>query len=113
TAIRRQQHFNRQWAKIVAELQPAYGFPFAADVVFLEDDLFWLNEPTHNAERPTDALRALYPEATVHTIDIAPGFVIADGKVVSEVLRQPVRASDLRAKLAEQIRRASRNGADY
>jgi len=73
TAARRQQYFNRQWARIIAELQPVYGFPFAADVVFLEDDLFWVNEVTHNAERPTAAFRALYPDSPVITKDIAPG----------------------------------------
>ena len=32
TAAMRQQYFNRQWAQLIAELQPSYGFPFAADV---------------------------------------------------------------------------------
>lgn len=110
TAARRQQHFNRQWARIIAELQPVYGFPFAADVVFLEDDLFWVNEVTHNAERPTAAFRALYPDSQVITKDIAPGFVIENGTVTNEMLRQPVLAADLRTICAEQIGRANRHG---
>lgn len=47
TAARRQAYFNRQWARLIAGLQPVYGFPFAADVVLLENDLLWANEPTH------------------------------------------------------------------
>src|SRR5215467_898743 len=111
TTARRQLHFNRQWAKLIHELQPRYGFPFAADVVFFEDDLFWANEPTHNSQRPTDTFRRLYPGSSVQIVDIAPGFVIEDGKVIAEVVRQPVRASELRMNFAEQIRRANRVGA--
>lgn len=110
TAARRQQHFNRQWARIMAELNPVHGFPFAADVVFLEDDLFWVNEVTHNAERPTTAFRALYSDSHVITMDIAPGFVIENGVVTTEVIRQPVLAADLRTLCAEQIDRANRYG---
>ena len=108
TAARRQQYFNRQWVRLIAELEPRYGFPFAADVGFFEADLFWVNEPTHNSERPTDAFRARYPDSTTQTLDIAPGFAIHDGKVVSEVLRQPVRAQDLRLACADAIERANR-----
>ena len=110
TAARRQQYFNRQWATLIGELQPIFGFPFAADVVFLEEDLFWVNEPTHNSERPTDAFRALYPESSIVTIDIAPGFVIQNGNLVKESVRQPLVASILMADCAEQIVRANRYG---
>jgi len=110
TAVNRQQYFNRQWAGIIAALQPAYGFPFAADVVFLEDDLFWVNEITHNAERPTAAFEALYPKSNVITKDVGPGFVIENGVVTSEVLRHPVLAADIRKVCSEQIERANRYG---
>jgi Beta-lactamase superfamily domain len=111
TTACRQQFFNRQWTRLIAELKPRYGFPFAADIVFLETDLFWANEPTHNAERPTDAFRALYPQSTVKTLDIAPGFVIQDGKVVQKVLRQPILAQDLRVLCRDAIERANRYGS--
>ena len=110
TAVRRQQYFNRQWVRLIAGLQPRFGFPFAADVVFLEEDLFWVNEPTHNAERPTAAFRALYPDSPIVTMDIAPGFAIQDGKVLRENLRKPVFAADLRANCADQVVRANRYG---
>ncbi len=110
TAVRRQQYFNRQWVRLIARLEPRFGFPFAADVVFLEEDLFWVNEPTHNAERPTAAFRALYPDSPIVTMDIAPGFAIQDGKVLRENLREPVFAADLRANCADQVVRANRYG---
>lgn len=111
TAARRQAYFNRQWVRLVAGLKPRYAFPFAADVVFLEEDLFWVNEPTHNSERPTAAFGALCPESTVKVVDIAPGFVIDDGVIVNAVLRQPVRAADLRANCTDEIERANRYGS--
>ena len=111
TTARRQRYFNRQWARLIAELSPVYGFPFAADVVFLEDDLFWANEAAHNSERPTAAFKTLYPNLPVIVKDIAPGFVIEDGVVTAEVLRKPVLASDLRTLCADQIDRANRYGS--
>lgn len=111
TAARRQQYFNRRWARLIGEIQPTYGFPFAADVVFLEDDLFWVNEVTHNFERPTATFRALYPSSQVITKDIAPGFVIERGLVTNEVLRQRILGSDLQRICAEQIDRANRYGS--
>jgi hypothetical protein len=110
TAARRQGYFNRQWAALVAELNPRFGFPFAADVVLLEDDLFWANEVTQNSERPTVAFRQSFPNSSVNIFDIAPGFTIADGQVIKEVLRKPVRAADLIRDLPEQIKRANRYG---
>lgn len=110
TAVRRQAYFNRQWARLVAGLNPRYAFPFAADVVFLEENLFWVNEPTHNGERPTVTFSALYPQSTTRVVDIAPGFVIEDGEVVQAVHRQPVRGEDLRANCTDEIERANRYG---
>ena len=110
TAGRRQQYFNRQWVRLVDGVQPRFGFPFAADVVFLEDDLFWVNEPVHNTERPTDAYRALHPASAVDVRDIAPGFTIEDGQTTSEVLRTPVSAEALRESCADSIARANRYG---
>lgn len=110
TAAHRQQYFNRQWARLIAELQPTFAFPFAADIVFLEEELFWVNEATHNSERPTDAFRTGYPESPVITIDIAPGFAIENGSVLRECVRKPVSAAGLRAALPDQIVRANRYG---
>jgi hypothetical protein len=111
TAAERQRHFNTCWAHIIAKLDPQFGFPFAADVVFLEEDLFWVNEPTHNAERPAVALRRDYPEFRGKTVDIAPGFQIANGRVVKDVRRTPVTAEGLRRELPSQIARANRREA--
>lgn len=110
TAANRQRYFNRQWAKLMAELEPAFGFPFAADVVFLEEELFWANEPTHNTERPTDAFKSLNPESPVTTIDIAPGFAIQNGDVLRESFRKPVSEASLRTTLQDKIARANRYG---
>ena len=111
TAGHRQKHFNRQWARIVHGVEPRFGFPFAADVVFFEEDLFWLNEPLHNTERPTDLYRSLHPRSAVTVVDIAPGFSIEDGRIVDEVLREPVSARKLREEYAESIARANRYGS--
>jgi hypothetical protein len=108
TAARRQRYFNREWARLIAELKPRYGFPFAADVAFLEEDLFWVNEVIHNCERPTAAFHSLYRASPAVVMDIAPGFEIADGNVTADVLRQPVRGADIRQFCAEQIERANR-----
>lgn len=110
TTAARQRYFNRQWASIVAGLQPRFAFPFAADVVFLEEDLFWANEPTHNTERPTRALKELEAPET-EAIDIAPGFVIENGVVLNDIRRQPIREQALRAQLGPQIQRANRYGS--
>lgn len=111
TASRRQRHFNRSWAHLIAALDPRFGFPFAADVVFLEDDLFWVNEPTHNSERPTQTFAALYPKSRVRTLDIAPGFSIDSGVVMTMALRQPILAGTLRSACGESIERANRQGS--
>lgn len=108
TAARRQAYFNRQWAQLIAGLQPVYGFPFAADVVLLENDLFWTNEPTHNTERPTAALAAEYPGSPMTAIDIAPGFAIENGRVIRDALWRPVLASKLLGDCAAGIERANR-----
>jgi hypothetical protein len=110
TAVRRQQYFNRQWARLIGQLNPIFGFPFAADVVFFEDELFWLNEVTHNSERPTQVFRMLYPGAEVVTRDIAPGFIINNHTVTSDIVRQPIRGSELRTSCAAEIDRANRYG---
>ena len=112
TASQRQAYFNREWVRLIAGLAPRHGFPFAADVVFLQDELFWANEATHNAERPTAVFEQLHPSSKTTVIDIAPGFQIEDGKVLSPVTRQPVAADRLREELSDQIERANRVGRD-
>jgi hypothetical protein len=103
TVAMRQRYFNNQWAYIVDRLSPRFAFPFAANVVFLNDQLFWANEPTHNLERPTDAFRAAHPSAATQSRDIAPGFVIADGKIVKDVRFAPVMAQDVARIYASEI----------
>lgn len=110
TAVRRQEYFNGQWAGLIAALQPKYGFPFAADVAYLEEDLFWLNESAGKAERPTATFDRLYPGSEVQTRDIAPGFVIQDGAVTVDKARQPIISAALQEACAEQIARANRHG---
>lgn len=111
TAAHRQTYFNRQWARLIERLDPAFGFPFAADVVFLEEDLQWANEPMHNAERPTDAFRELFPQSTVTVVDIAPGYVIEDRVTRKAALWKPLSIDELRCDLGEQIARANRYGS--
>jgi hypothetical protein len=110
TTAFRQAHFNRQWARLASMIQPRFAFPFAADVVFLEDGLFWANEVTHNSERPTDVFRSLHPSCSTLVSDPAPGFSIEGGRVLADVLRKPLVASRLRTEYAAEIVRANRHG---
>ncbi len=103
TAIARQKHFNRQWARIVNDLNPRFGFPFAADVAFLEKDLLWANEPTHNGERPTDYFPTAYPDSKTEVVDIGPGFTIEDGKITQDLRFRAVKESELRALFEREI----------
>lgn len=111
TAIRRQRHFNSQWSRLIAELNPQFGFPFAADVAFFDNALLWMNEPTHNSARPTHTFHATYPASAVKTVDIAPGFLIDSGEIVNDARRQPLVDANLRIECADQIARANRLGA--
>jgi L-ascorbate metabolism protein UlaG (beta-lactamase superfamily) len=109
TAARRQRYFNTVWAEIIGNLRPTFGFPFAADVVFLEDELFWSNEPIHNSERPIESFQRTYGRgAPSRVMDIAPGFAIEDGDVVTERLRKAVSSVELRRSYADEIRRVNR-----
>jgi L-ascorbate metabolism protein UlaG (beta-lactamase superfamily) len=110
TAIGRQRYFSAQWAGLVTRLAPRFAFPFAADVVFLQEDLFWVNEPTHNAERPTETLSRLHPGFAGQAFDIAPGFEIDSGRVTQAKLREPINAADLRRDMAEEIESANHFG---
>lgn len=111
TAIERQKHFNRQWARIVNDLEPTFGFPFAADVAFLEQDLFWANEPTHNGERPTNIYPELYPDSKTEVFDIGPGFTIEDGKVTDDTQFHYVRESDLQSLYEREIVKVNKHQA--
>lgn len=108
TVAKRQKYFNRQWARIVHELQPAFGFPFAADAVLLDKALWCLNEPLRNSERPVNAFRAAYPDAMTKAIDIAPGFVVSDRKVVREVLFSPLSNAKIHAEFSKEVESANR-----
>lgn len=101
TAARRQAHFNSQWARIVAGLSPKFAFPFAADVVFFEHDLFWSNEPVHNSQRPITAFARDYRGAATHVLDIAPGFTLENGEIKVMKLREELRGEKLRKILAK------------
>lgn len=103
TVIRRQAHFNASWAGIIARLQPKWGFPFAADVVILQDELMWSNEPLHNSERPVDRFRRLHPASPTRVYDAAPGFVIENGKVTRDCCFEPLSETELRKARAGEI----------
>ena len=107
TAARRQHHFNAVWARITQELKPKFAFPFAADVVLLEQDLFWANEPVHNAERPVDLLFRDGSPRDTEAIDLAPGFVIENGEIKKHILRQPLQSEGLSAGYKAQIEKAN------
>lgn len=107
SAILRQQYFNRQWVYLVESLKPKFAFPFAADVLFLEDNLRWVNEPVHNGERPTDVFKSANPGSKTKVYDIAPGFSVQDGEVVDEVLRSPIDNEKLAEQRASDIARAN------
>ena len=108
TAQKRQHHFNQRWARIIHGLQPTYGFPFAASVVFYDDDLFFVNEAIHNSERPTDCFRALYSQSPTQVIDIAPGFTMRDGEVENKVLHETVSGAKLQSENSNDLVRANR-----
>lgn len=108
TAARRQAHFNGVWASIIADLEPKFGFPFAADVVFFEDELMWANEPVHNSERPTDRFTQEFPRSATRVHDLAPGFVVEDGRVTVERYFQPVLNTALREHHARDIATANK-----
>jgi L-ascorbate metabolism protein UlaG (beta-lactamase superfamily) len=103
TAENRQRHFNRQWARIVKLLEPRFAFPFAADVVFLDSDLFWTNEPVHNSERPTSAFMSLYPTSATKVFDIGSGFAVTDGVIVQDMRFKPIRAAELHSAYTDVI----------
>jgi len=90
TAAKRQKYFNGEWSKIMHSLQPKYGFPFAANVFFFEDDLIGLNETSHNTERPTEHYLSHYGKTNSQLLDIAPGFQIEQGKITVDSKFSPV-----------------------
>lgn len=108
TAARRQAYFNRQWVKIMAALAPRFAFPFAADVVLLEEDHIWANAPVHNSERPTDVFHALHPVSPTRVYDIAPGFCVDGERVVREALFAPLEEAELRRTYAAEYAVANR-----
>jgi len=110
TTSRRQAYFNRSWTEIMGRLKPRFGFPFAANVVFLEEDLLWTNEPTHNSERPTDVFQASHSGLQTRVLDIAPGFQISDKKISRAVYRQPLSLTQLQNEYTEEIKRANKYG---
>ncbi len=107
SAVKRQKYFNRRWADIVRRLEPKFGFPFAADVVFLDDDLSWANEPVRNAERPTDVFVSQNPDSSTRVIDIAPGFRVGTGEAYADVRFEPLRNKDVFAVYHEENARKS------
>lgn len=108
SATARQHHFNVVWSRVISALAPKFAFPFAANVVFLDDALSWSNEPVHNSERPTDVFRARYPQAATQVFDIAPGFAMEDGRVTVPALFAPVRNADVMAVYKDSIASANK-----
>jgi len=109
TAAMRQAHFNRAWARVIHELQPRFGFPFAADVAFLESSLSWCNEPVHNAERPTEVFTKQFGRATgIRVIDIAPGFIIDGGEIVQGHTRERISSEEIQRVYRDAIVRVNR-----
>lgn len=108
SAIMRQKHFNRSWCRLIDGLGPVFGFPFAADVIFLERDLSWVNEVVHNSERPTDVFTQQEHAAKIQVIDIAPGFSIQDGEVASNIVRKPVRVGEVISAMGDRLDQANK-----
>ncbi len=109
TAARRQGHFSRAWAKIIRELEPRFGFPFAADVIFLESELSWCNEPVHNAQRPTEVFEREYGRnLKTRVIDIAPGFTVDAGTIVSGTIRRRLSTDAVQQTYGDMIGRVNR-----
>ncbi|HKA45746.1 MAG TPA: MBL fold metallo-hydrolase, partial [Burkholderiales bacterium] len=108
TAQKRQMFFNRSWSHVAASLSPRFAFPFAADVILLENDLMWANEPVHNTRRPTEVFQDLYPGSPTRVLDIAPGFCVEGGAIREMRLREPLRMSSVQDEYREQIARANR-----
>jgi len=107
SAEKRQGHFNRVWSSMIAGLNPKFGFPFAANVVLLDNSLIWANEPVHNSERPTERFRLEYPVSSTQVIDIAPGFTMIDGRIIDEILFEPVHLETLGTEMVAEIRKAN------
>jgi hypothetical protein len=75
----------------------------------LDGELFWANEPVHNAERPTEAFDKRFGGSKdIRVLDIAPGFGIEGGVVFREAKRQPVMAKDIGDVYADAIKRVNR-----
>jgi hypothetical protein len=110
TAAKRQDYFNRQWAQIISGLAPTYGFPFAADVVFFDEDLQWANEPVHNAERPVATFAKMCPESKVRLYDIAPGFSIEAGTVLNDQRRGKLSIETAKHDCPDAVLRANSYG---
>lgn len=107
SAAKRQAYFNAAWSSLVAKFNPRFGFPFAASVVLLEEDLIWSNEPVHNADRPTERFKREHPSSPVEVCDIAPGFTVIDGHVTDPILFKPILRSELQREMALEIRKAN------
>lgn len=107
TAVKRQAYFNRVWAHIAAATKARFAFPFAADLVFFDDALMWANEPIHNGGRPTDVFITANPKSDTQAIDLAPGFCIESGKIVSEILFKPISSEALRLERARDVKAAN------
>jgi hypothetical protein len=110
TAARRQEHFNRQWSRIMHGLAPRHGFPFAADVVFFEEDLQWANEPVHNLERPHATFARLYSGSRIQLHDIAPGFSIDSGIVVNDRRRGRISLEAAKSECRDAVVRSNSYG---
>jgi len=105
---RRQRFFSEAWADIIHCLSPRFGFPFAASVVLLEEELFWSNAAVHNMESPAQIFRRRYPRDATTVMDIEAGFSIADGEIVVDVCKPVLDPARLREAYCAEIERANR-----
>lgn len=114
TARRRQHYFNDQWLWLARALNPKFAYPFAGDVMFLEEDLFWLNAALHNdpdLDRKISHEFSDAPESGTVASRIGPGFAIEDGVIVDARPRPSFDTESARAEFSDEIQRANRYGS--
>jgi hypothetical protein len=116
TARQRQHYFNEQWLGLVAALAPRFAYPFAGDVAFFENDLFWLNAALHNDSHLDRRIREQFGGGSASAggtvaSRIGPGFSIEDGAVVQATDRPHFDPDSVREEFAEELARANRYGS--
>lgn len=114
TARRRQHYFNEQWLSLAEALKPRFAYPFAGDVAFFEEDLFWLNGALHNDSDLDRRIAESFsgdPEKRTVASRIGPGFALQDRVVVDARSRPSFDPNAARVEFADDISRANRYGS--